>query len=363
MTIALDATPLTVPTGGVRRYTWELANALAREFREDRYWLISDQPIPDLGEMPANLRRGQGPTTRLERKWWLSGVQREMSRRGCDVFHGTDFSVPYLRRYPSVMTLHDLSPWKPERWQPDAARVRRRTPFLLRFAIATLVITPSEAVRREAIQRFRLDPSCVVAIPLAASASFRPVRGRQWDRPYLLFVGTLEPRKNIARLIEAWRAVRKKHEVDLILAGRVRSDFKPPAPEQGLYLVGAVPEQDLAAWYCGAVACVYPSLYEGFGLPVLEAMQCGSVVITSRDAAIMEVAGGAAIHVDAEDTKALAAAMTEVAADKSKFDGLRERALARAGEFTWTRTAQRTREVYRVARERFNARAQSSRSA
>ncbi|MBV8844858.1 MAG: glycosyltransferase, partial [Bryobacterales bacterium] len=214
MTIALDATPLTVPTGGVRRYTWELANALAREFREDRYWLISDQPIPDLGEMPANLRRGQGPTTRLERKWWLSGVQREMSRRGCDVFHGTDFSVPYLRRYPSVMTLHDLSPWKPERWQPDAARVRRRTPFLLRFAIATLVITPSEAVRREAIQRFRLDPSCVVAIPLAASASFRPVRGRQWDRPYLLFVGTLEPRKNIARLIEAWRAVRKKHEVD-----------------------------------------------------------------------------------------------------------------------------------------------------
>jgi glycosyltransferase involved in cell wall biosynthesis len=342
-----------VPTGGVRRYTSELATALALEFPQDQYWLLSDQPIPDQGALPANLDCGAGPQSALQRKWWLWGIQREMSRHGCEVFHGTDFSVPYLKRYPSVMTLHDLSPWRAEPWQPDAARVRRRTPFLLKLGMATMVITPSEAVRVEAIRRFNLDASRVVAVPLAPSPTLPRAPARKWPRPYFLFVGTLEPRKNIARLIEAWREVRKDREIDLVLAGRVRSDFKSPEPEPGLHLPGPVPEEDLGSWYFSAAAFVYPSLYEGFGLPVLEAMQCGSVVITSRDPAVMEVTGGAAIHVRAQDTRALAAAMAEVVADRSKFTELRVRAFARAGEFSWKRTARKTRQVYREAQNRF----------
>jgi len=349
VTIALDATPLTVPTGGVRRYTWELSTALAREFPEDRYWLVSDQRFQLSGVAPPNLRCGDGPRSKLARKWWLWGVDRAMSQCGADLFHGTDFAVPYLKRRPSVLTLHDLSPWKQESWQPDAARIRRRTPLLLRLGIATMVITPSEAVRREAIARFRLDADRVCAVPLAASSSFSPERPREGPRPYFLFVGTLEPRKNLGRLLEVWREVRKTCEIDLILAGRVRSDFSPPESEPGLHLLGAVPEEDLAGWYSGAVACLYPSLYEGFGLPVLEAMHCGALVITSRDPAILEISDGCAFHVEAEDSRALADVMSAAITGGENIALMRDRALERSREFTWDRTARRTREIYNEA--------------
>jgi len=298
---------------------------------------------------------GRPPQTFAERKWWLFGLGREMSRRGVDLFHGTDFSVPYLPRRPSVMTVHDLSPWSREKWQPDAGRVRRRTPALLRLGLASMVITPSEAVRREAIDRFRLRPERIVAVPLAASEKFRRVEAAA-SKPYFLFVGTLEPRKNIGRLIEAWREVRRSHDVHLVLAGRLRTGFPAPAPEPGLRVLGAVPEADLAGLYSGALACAYPSLYEGFGLPVLEAMQCGAVVVTSRDPAIMEVAIDAAICVDATDTRALSGALAAVARAPENFAGLRERAIARAAEFTWQRTARLTRDVYDAARGFFHGR-------
>lgn len=345
MIAALDATPLTVPTGGVTRYTWELARALAAQYGEDQYWLLSDQPfdIDLLGPVSANLHKGDGPRTAAERRWWLWGLNREMMRRGVEVFHGTDFSVPYLSRRASVMTVHDLSPWL---LKAASTRVRRRAPLLLRARIPTMIVTPSEAIRQAVISRFGLDQERVAAVPLAASSHFRPVRTAPVGRPYFLFVGTLESRKNIARLIEAWREIRKSQEVDLVLAGRVREDFAAPAPEEGLRVLGAVSEAELPALYSGAIAFVYPSLYEGFGLPVLEAMQCGATVITSRDPAIMEVSGGAAVHVDATDVRALAEAMRARPLR-------REESLKRAAQFSWSMTAQKTREVYDVAARLF----------
>ncbi len=343
MIAALDATPLIVPTGGVTRYTWELARALAAEYGEDQYWLLSDQQFTMPVPISANLHKGDGPRTVAERRWWLWGLNREMMRCGVEVFHGTDFSVPYITRRPSVMTVHDLSPWL---LRDASSRVRRRVPFLLRARIPTMIITPSDAVRRAAISRFGLDSERVMAVPLAASGHFRPVETAPAERPYFLFVGTLEPRKNIARLIEAWREVRKSQTVDLVLAGWRRADFAAPAPEEGLRVLGAVREGELPALYSGAIAFVYPSLYEGFGLPVLEAMQCGATVITSRDPAIMEVSGDAAVHVDASDVRALAEAMRE-------GPHRREESLKRAAQFSWSKTAQKTREVYNVATRLF----------
>ena len=330
------------------RYTSTLAWALAQRFPDDEYWLLSDQRFPRPEAPPRNLRCGEGPRTASERRWWLWGLDREMSRRSAELFHGTDFSVPYLPFRPTVMTLHDLSPWLDPAWQPNASRVRRRTRLLLQGRICTMVITPTEAVRRAAIERFRLDPDRVVAVPLAAAEHFRPVASAP-PAPYFLFVGTLEPRKNIARLIEAWRELRKKQDVELVIAGRTRAGFEPIAAEPGLRVLGAVSEEELPALYSGAVACVYPSLYEGFGLPALEAMQCGAVVITSRDPAIMEVTGDAAVHVDATDTRALAEALGAA----SGLGALREKAIARAQQFSWQRTAERTREVYDEARRVF----------
>ncbi len=342
MTIAIDATPLSVPTGGVARYTWELSRALAERFPSDLYWLISDQPIPAVENLPDNLKIRTAPHS----KWWSIGLAREMGRLHADLFHGVDFSVPYFPLRPAVMTVHDLSPWLDAEWQPGADRIRSRTPKLLRFGAATMVITPSEAIRRAAIDQFALAPSRVVAIPLAAASHFRPVETIKPTRPYLLFVGTLEPRKNVDRIVEAWREVKRTHEVDLVLAGRVREDFHPPAAEPGLSLRGAIAEQELPALYSGAAACVYPSLYEGFGLPVLEAMQCGALVITSLDPAIQEVAQDAALSVDARDVRGLATAMRTALDNGEIVRSLRKKGIERANQYSWRRTAELTREVY-----------------
>jgi glycosyltransferase involved in cell wall biosynthesis len=354
VTIALDASPLTVSTGGVGRYTLELALALASEYPNDQYWLLSDQPFTAPHAPPPNLHTGDGPRNQAERKWWLWGLEREMRRRGVSLFHGTDYSVPYVPLRPSVMTLHDLSPWMDPAWQPNAERVRRRTPRLLRMGLATMIITPTEAVRRAAIERFKLQPDRVVSVPLAAGELFHPVAPTATAAPYFLFVGTREPRKNVVRLLEAWRDVRRTSPIDLVLAGRARADSPAIPVEPGLRVLGEVPDAELPALYSGALACVYPSLYEGFGLPVLEAMQCGALVITSRDPAILEVSHGAALHVEAGDASALAEAMRAVAADPARFGELRERAIARASEFTWRNTARRTREVYDAAARLFS---------
>jgi glycosyltransferase involved in cell wall biosynthesis len=352
MKIALDATPLTVPSGGVRRYTEELTRALCDTFVDDQFWLLSDQK-PELPFSKRNLRAGKGPRNMLERRWWSWGLQGEISRLGIEVFHGTDFAVPYLPLRPSVMTLHDLSPWMDPHWHSESARIRQRTPMLLRLSLATMVITPSEAIRRAAMERFHLPHDRVVAVPHAASGGFRPAPATENVTPYLLYVGTLEPRKNIGLVLDLWRALRREYPIDLVLAGRRRADFPAIAAEPGLRMLGLTPEENLPALYSGAVACLYPSYYEGFGLPVLEAMQCGAVVIASRDPAIVEVAGDGAILLDVAEPARWVEAARAVVEQREEMHELRARALARAGEFSWTKTAQRTRAVYELAIQRF----------
>jgi glycosyltransferase involved in cell wall biosynthesis len=352
MKIALDATPLTVASGGERRYTEELTRALCDTFPDDRFWLLSDQK-PALSFARTNLSAGQGPRNVLERRWWSWGLQGEISRLGIEVFHGTDFAVPYLPLRPSVMTLHDLSPWLNPGWHTEADRIRNRTPMLLRLGLATLVITPSEAIRRAAIERFHLQHDRVIAVPHAAAAGFRPTAGPERDPPYLLYVGTLEPRKNIGLILDLWRELRREHLIDLVLAGRRRADFPEIPAEAGLRTIGLTREEDLPALYSGAIACLYPSYYEGFGLPVLEAMQCGALVIASRDPAIVEVAAGGAILLDVGDRTAWMEALRAVMQRPQEMRVFREKALARAGEFSWTKTARLTRIVYEQAVERF----------
>lgn len=346
MRVALDATPL-ASSGGLRRYTAELARALAAEFLEDEFLLASDQPFEMPQPAPSNLFRAGGPRNRLERRWWSWGLNRELARQRCELFHGANFEVPCVALRPSVVTVHDLSPWS--EWGSEAVRARRRTPLLVGLNLATLIITPTQAVRRELVARFRIAPSRVSAVPEAAASQFQPCPGPP-AAPYFLFAGALEPRKNLVMLIEAWREVRGP--VELVLAGRARQGFRLPAAP-GLRLAGEVSDAELASLYSGALAFLYPSLYEGFGLPVLEAMQCGAPVIASRDAAVAEVAGDAAALVDARDPRGWAEAMRKALADPEWRAGRRARSLERARQYSWAATARRTREVYEEARRRF----------
>ncbi len=352
---ALDATPLTERTGGIARYTAELSRAVATAFPEDTYWLMSDQPFSPPPNPPPNLRASGGPRKRSERRWWLFGLRAELIRCGAEVFHGTDFAVPYLPRRPSVLTLHDLSPWAAEPWRAASARVRRRTPVLLRLGFATIIVTPTEAIRRAAIERFRLAPDRVTATPLAAAAHLRRSDGPPPARPYFLFAGTLDARKNLDVIVGAWREIRRQREVDLVLAGRAGS--APQTPEPGLILRSEVSDEELAELYSHASALLFPSHYEGFGLPVLEAMQCGAPVIASRDPAVMEVAGDAAALIDSGDAAAWKAAMEQALSDSAWSADMARRGMERSARFSWERTARLTREVYKEAIGRFAAHA------
>lgn len=357
MRVALDATPLHLSSGGLRRYTEQLSLALAAEFPGDVYTLVSDQPFVAPQGAGLNLRHGVAPRTRVETKWWMFGASTSMYRAHAQVFHGTNFEVPYLNLRPSVVTLHDLSPWRDPAWHHNAGRVRARTPWLLRFGIATMVITPSAAVRQEAIRYFGLAPERVVAVPLGAAALENEVRtpGRaelgSFQQPFFLYAGALEPRKNLTALLEAWRTVRDQFAVDLVLAGRRREDGPVFTNEPGLHLLGEVSDSELAALYRSAVAFVYPSHYEGFGLPVLEAMHCGSAVIVSRDPALRELAGDAALV--ATDAPEIAEAMQALLTRPELLARHREKSLFRAGQFSWRETARRTHAVYGEAIARF----------
>ncbi len=318
MTVGLDATPLYGPAGGIRRYVGELHAALVSEFPDDRFLLLSDQGLLLSG---------------FDRYWWLWGLNRRLDE--ADVFHGTDFAVPYLRKKPSVLMIHDLSPW---RFSDSSDRVRRRVPWLMQLRRYSLVLTPSAAVRDEVISHFGVAASDVVAVPLAASDLFRPVEGLRGD--YFLCVGTIEPRKNLATLIEAFEIVRaSRPAAELWIVGRVH---RPEACATQVRYLGAVPDEELPELYSRAAAVCYPSLYEGFGLPVLEALQCGATVITSRDPALMETGGPATVKVEALDVRGWAAAMLAAVPDP-------ERSMKRAAEFSWARTARLTREVYAEA--------------
>ena len=296
MRVALDGAPLGLPAGGLRRYVEELTRALRAEFPADQF-----EPVQPGG-----------------RGWWLNGVWRHPF----EVFHGTNFEVPVVPRRPAVVTVHDLAPW---RYPAANPRVRRRTPWLLRLRLARFVITPSEAVRREVMAEFGWPGDRVVATPLAAPDWMRPPADTPpAGKPYFLYVGDDIPRKNVAVIREAAR----------VLGVELREAR------------GQVPEAELPALYAGAAAVLYPSHYEGFGLPVLEAMQCGAAVITSRDAALRETAGDGAIAVDDGGWVEAMRALMEQPERRREWQ---ERAIRRAATFSWARTARATYDIYIAA--------------
>jgi alpha-1,3-rhamnosyl/mannosyltransferase len=278
------------------------------------------------------------------------------------LWHGADFAIPYLPLRPAVLTVHDLSPWKePPLGAIGADRIRSRTPFL--FQMATLMVTPTRAVKRELTDRFSIAPSRVAVTPLAGREDARPVpvtdvtswlRGKEFKRPYLAALAGPQPRKNIERLLQAWLAARRQcPDLGLVCVGSLHGDTIKRYRQQGLEIFPFLADPELRILLSGAVAFVYPSLYEGFGLPVLEAMQLGVPVITSQDAAICEVAGTAALHVNVADSKLLTKALVEVSTNSGLRAELRSKGIQRSSEFSWRATALLTRQTYVEAIRRF----------
>jgi glycosyltransferase involved in cell wall biosynthesis len=271
-----------------------------------------------------------------------------------DLVHAIYFLPPAMRR-PTVVTVHDISFELFPKFFTRSALVRNRALIRASARGASRVITVSETSRREILDRYQLPEERVVAIPNGVAPVFRPAA--QWapfsgGRPLrVLAVGTLEPRKNLIGLLDALRLIGSEITIALRVIGpngfqakEIRARLSTAVQTQ---ILGWASERQLIEEYQAADVFVYPSIYEGFGLPVLEAMASGTPVVASTGGSIPEVAGDAALLVDPFDVHAIADAIRRIATDATLVHRLRERGLARASEFTWERSAKSHATVYR----------------
>ena len=367
MRVALDGIPLVAAKTGVGHYTNSLAEWLARTHDDHQYELLSPFDFPfggENGRRPPNLSKRFTPVRSVFRKWWLVGLPTLLHISPVDLFHGTNYCVPVFAPCPTVVTIHDLS-LLAQAATHEAANVtrgRRRMPIMARRA--TAVIAPSEWTRREVIERLGVPPGDVRVIyegaregmcPVAEGACAPVLARHQIRPPYILYVGTIEPRKNLTTLLHAYDEVLRasRHRPQLVLCGgRGWLDNEVFRLVEQLRLgddvrfTGYVADEDLPALYSGAEVFVYPSLYEGFGLPPLEAMACGTPVVTSNTSSLPEVVGEAGVTLAPRDVGALARALVRLLDDRDLRAGLGRAGRERAAQFSWARAANETQALY-----------------
>ena len=367
MRIAIDAHSVGAKLGGNESYASNLIEALAQIDSVNDYTLyVTTSEAHDRfhRRWPNFTVRSTLPHTPLIRIPLV--LTAELRKNPVDVLH-VQFTAPPFCPCPVVVSVHDLS----FEHLPHTFNRRSRTQLRLtvRHSVrrATRILTLSEHTKQDIIETYGINPSRVENIPIAAAPHFVPVTDKKElqrvrhtygiESNYILSVGSIQPRKNLVRLINAYGLLRKKYQPDklpkLVLAGKcawLYDETLRALQETGLkdsvILTGYVPEQDLPALYSGALCFVYPSFFEGFGLPPLEAMQCGVPVIIGNRTSLPEVVGNAGLLFDPFDVDALAAAIENVINNPDLRDELRVKGFARARMFDWKETARRTLAVY-----------------
>ena len=354
--VVFDARSVTDHYPGIGRYGSGLTHALAR--REDvRLTLLVDpgaantfHSLPDVERIAAPYR-----LSGVRQQWAVPAIVRRLAP---DIYHSPYYLMPYRMPCPVVVTFYDLIPLLVPGTHHTGFQPIYRWTHRLAAAVARRMIAISRATAADLTRLMGFPTERIIPIALGVGEEFHPgaahelagVR-RRYALPdeYALYVGTNKPHKNLARLIEAWALAEPAHT--LVVAGGEDTRFPGAvdlAEKFGARIVatGGIAESDLPALYAGARFFVFPSLYEGFGLPVLEAMASGTPVICSNTSSLPEVAGDAALLVDPLEVGELAESIVRLSADESLRESLRGEGLARASRFSWERTASETAAVY-----------------
>jgi glycosyltransferase involved in cell wall biosynthesis len=370
ISVTIDYTPAIQQHAGIGRYADELTCALKALDTGDDLRLFYVDPLgrapkAPLDQLPRRVR------VQANKGWRLtvllaSYLHWPMDRAvgaATDIFHATDHLLPPLRHARSVFTLYDLTFLKfPDVHLPlNRWYSRLMAPRGLRAANAVIAI--SECTKRDAMTAYGLPPDHIRVIPLGVDARFRPVHPvvateirSRYHLParFILAVGTVEPRKNLITLLNAYHGlIDRVPDVKLVIVGKrgwraeaFYDRMRELGLEERVIFPGFVPDDDLPAVYASAEVLAFPSIYEGFGLPVLEAMACGTPVVCSSTSSLPEVAGEAAVLLAPDDVHGWSQALNRVVTDASVQGDLRQRGLARAARFTWEATARQTQAVY-----------------
>jgi glycosyltransferase involved in cell wall biosynthesis len=355
---------------GVGRYLERLLGALPVALGDDELVAYAGRDVaPPHPSLTRSWRRAWVSTERpsLRIVWEHAALPVAARRDRLNVFHGTMGVLPRLLPCPAVVTVHDLAFL---RW-PDQVPARRyrylSTAIKAATTRASRIIAVSERTKADIVELLAVDPSRITVTHLGVDARFRPPRTEERAafcerqrlvRPFVLAVGNLEPRKNLPGLLRAFARLAPEIPHDLVLVGaegwltgEIYATLGELRLGERVRMTGFVDDDELPIWYGAADLFIYPSLYEGFGLPVVEAMACGTPVVASNVSSLPEIGGDAIVLVDPTDDAAIADGMRRVLTDAAVAGELRRRGRLRAARFTWEKTAERTVAVYReVAR-------------
>lgn len=368
MRIAFDATAIPANRAGAGIYIFNVVQALAKIDACNRYFVYArTEFIAEFGIAQSNVTfLSVDCESTLQRIFWeQTQLPATLARNGVQVLHSPHYTQPIRLPCRSIVTFHDMTFFT----MPQVHGRFRRLFFqkMMRWSArhADRLITVSESTRQDLIRVLSPPPGRVVTIAEAASERFRRLdppsvaavctRYELTPDRYVLFVGVLEPRKNLPALLEAFARIQADFpDVPLVVAGKkgwmydaIFERTTALGLQDRVKFIGYAPEADLPALYNGARVFVYPSQYEGFGLPVLEALQCGTPVITSNLSSMPEVAGDAALLVAPEDIGSIAESIRRLLQDDGLTRELSQRGLDRARQFSWRRCAEETLDVYR----------------
>jgi glycosyltransferase involved in cell wall biosynthesis len=370
MRIGFDARLVYYQQAGIGQYILQLVQGVARLTNPSRQgekgsthelWVFRSHKAPPL-ELPAWVHQAK-LWTPSHHRYESTALVAELTTKRLALLHSPDFIPPFGGRFRSVITIHDLNFIHfPQFLTPESARYYGQIHRAV--ARADHLLTDSNWTREDVITSLEVPPERVTTVHLAAAQVYRPITDQQEVRravmryglpsDFIIFVGTLEPRKNVPTLLRALRRLHDRgYDVHLAIVGRkgwlyeeVFSTLTELKLAEQVHFLENVSNKDLARLYNAARCLTLPSYYEGFGLPPLEAMACGTPVVVSNRSSLPEVVGDAGLLIDPDSPEDLSKALAQILDDSQLRASLRQRGLVRASEFSWARAARQTMAVY-----------------
>ena len=371
MLVGFEASALHGRKSGVGYHTENMMASIMAASRENRYVLFSSRDVRNEDYFSLGSALEYNDRHFPVRAAWMQTVLPSALRQvRPDLCHFTNYLAPVQCPCPSIVTIYDMTVFITPRFHTLKKFVLDRTLIPIVARRADAIVTVSNSARNDILRYLKVPRERVRVIPGAASSHFRPItdparlddvrRRYSLDAPYFLYVGTIEPRKNLVRLARAFARLKKRglpHKLLIVgqagwQVGPVYAEVERLGLTKEMLFTGYVPLEDLPPLYTMAESLAFPSLYEGFGLPVIEAMACGTPVVTSRSSSLGEIAGDAALLIDPLSVDELEDALYRLHREPDLRDCLYQKGLARAALFTWETTARTTLDLYKQVHSR-----------